>query len=55
MTPLRTRLAHWFDRWRADAGTQGRVIPSQAERWRAMQGGSPPQVVASPRPTSTWG
>ncbi len=45
----RGRLQRWYARWRVDAGTQGRIIRSQGERWRAM-GGQPPQVVAATAP-----
>jgi hypothetical protein len=41
---LRDRLERWYRTWLADAGNQDRVIPSQAERWRAI-GGEPKAPV----------
>ena len=40
MEGLVVRLRRNYAIWRANAGTQGRVIPSQGEQWRAM-GGEP--------------
>jgi len=30
------RLRRWYASWRRDAGLQDEIIPSQAERWRAV-------------------
>ena len=30
------RLRRWYVLWRHDAGLQDQIIPTQAERWRAV-------------------
>jgi len=30
------RYRRWYASWRRDAGLQDEIIPSQAERWRAV-------------------
>jgi hypothetical protein len=39
ITTATARLARWYRMWRAAAGVQGEIIPSQAELWRAARGG----------------
>ena len=35
------RVRRWYALWRHDAGLQDQIIPTQAERWRAVAGVKP--------------